>query len=81
MIDAAQKENKAINSLLGLAQKLQISPKHKVFAVPGVELGLPDSESGVLTTTLYRKFRLVQTVHLQNIRTRVEHTFQGICWI
>ncbi len=24
------------------------------FAVPGFEPGLPDSESGVLTTTLYR---------------------------
>ena len=28
--------------------------KSSIIAVPGFEPGLPDSESGVLTTTLYR---------------------------
>ena len=30
--------------------------KYIRFAVPGFEPGLPDSESGVLTTTLYRSY-------------------------
>ena len=32
-----------------------IHKKVKLVAVPGFEPGLPDSKSGVLTTTLYRK--------------------------
>ena len=49
----------------GLAQKPQLNPKHEGFAVPGFEPGLPDSESGVLTTTLYRKFKL-ENEHFSN---------------
>ena len=40
----------------GLGNKLaSAAPKRQtIIAVPGFEPGLPDSESGVLTTTLYR---------------------------
>ncbi len=33
----------------------RIAMQQKHIAVPGFEPGLPDSESGVLTTTLYRR--------------------------
>ena len=70
---------KQSNQQIGLAKKQQISRKHKTFAVPGFEPGLPDSESGVLTTTLYRKLSLVQ-VHFFTIM-KPTNTLQGICWI
>lgn len=56
----AEKELAGMQGQLGcrtLLDKIVVWQKHqeRELAVPGFEPGLPDSESGVLTTTLYRR--------------------------